>query len=85
MNIHKMGDVGYDDMITMDHLTDELLLANLQKRFKQDVIYVCYFFLITITFQYTFYCLSNKLRFLILIEYVDYFTTILWVSTNLYT
>lgn len=37
-----MAEVGVADMITMDHLTEEMLLSNLDKRFKKDIIYVCF-------------------------------------------
>jgi myosin heavy subunit len=33
--------VGVADMITMDHLTEEVLLSNLELRFKKNIIYVC--------------------------------------------
>ena len=29
------------DMITMDHLSEDLLLSNLELRFQKDIIYVC--------------------------------------------
>lgn len=35
-----MGEVGWADMITMDHLSEDRLLSNLELRFNKDIIYV---------------------------------------------
>lgn len=32
---------GVEDMITMDNLSEDVLLDNLHKRFTSDIIYVC--------------------------------------------
>ena len=37
----KSSGVGIEDMITMDKLTEDVLLDNLHKRFSGDIIYVC--------------------------------------------
>lgn len=59
-----MEQVGVADMISMDHLTEELLLANLEKRFKKDIIYVCVFFIYKFKYAHVLYklCLCINYR-----------------------
>lgn len=41
----KMEKIGEEDMILIDHLTEETVLENLELRFKNNLIYVKYLFL----------------------------------------